>query len=50
MQSLWKFNIQKLMLQVLFPRAACIGKPAEASIHIHHKDSEYIFIPLYFYL
>lgn len=26
------------------------GKPAEASMHIHHKDSEHIFIPLCFYL
>lgn len=50
MGSLWKFNSQKLMLQLLFPSSVCIGKPAEASMHIHRKDSERIFIPLYFYL
>lgn len=50
MQSLWQFNIQKIMLKLLFPSAVYIGKPAEASMHIHHKDSEHIFIPLYFYL
>lgn len=50
MQSPWKFNMQKPMLKLLFRSAVCIGKPAEASMHIHHKDPEHIYIPLYFYL